>query len=77
MIIEDLYGFPTNDAYLISKIIRSLSTSLQLAIINLKNTHESNKLILQCLNVNLPFCPLGDFIDFKLVEFISKSKIYE
>ena len=41
MIIEDLCGFPTNDTYLISKIISPSFTRLKLAIINLKDTYES------------------------------------
>ena len=76
MIIENLYRFSTNDTYLVSKIIRSLSTRLKLAIINLKDIHESNKLILRRSSVKLPFYPLV-FISILTSKFIIKPKIYE
>ena len=40
MIIEDLCEFPTNNTYLISKIIHPSFTRLKLVIINLKDTYE-------------------------------------
>ena len=52
-----LYEFPTNITYLVSKIIFLLSTRLKLAIIDLKDTHEGNKLIFRHLSMKFPFYP--------------------
>ena len=55
-----LYEFSTNVTYLVSKIFCLLSTRLKLAIIDLKDTHEGNELILRRSSMKLPFCPFGD-----------------
>ena len=68
MIIEDIQNvmtFPTYVIYLIIKIIRSLMKKLNLVIMGFKKGNKGDELILRRSSMKLPYCPLGENLDFK------------